>query len=357
MRDERSVVMSALLLGTFAGISAFIPTISTSQEPLSWRGDELLFETFSVAAVDPTTGESGVAVTTRRPCVGNGVPWVRAGVGAVATQASTRVAYGTELLDLLERGVAPERALRDALALDSLAGRRQVAVISLDGRSAQHTGSGTNPWTGHRAGPNYVAQGNGLVGAGVIAAVASSFEASAGSGRHLGDRLIEALQAGQFTGGDQRKGRIQSAAVRVADPRPDFSRRPDGITTFISVCEHSAPVREVRRIYNTISETLGFRSLQRFDGGDVRQLRIILQALGLLSSDLALDVEEFDEYDRAMMDVIDEFRRYEGLAVFPRSPAGLVDDETVEHLWAAVERAGKTEEVHALVRDIARVRR
>ena len=72
MRDERSVVMSALLLGTFAGISAFKPTIVTSQEPLSWRGDELLFETFSVAAVDPATGESGVAVTTRRPCVGNG---------------------------------------------------------------------------------------------------------------------------------------------------------------------------------------------------------------------------------------------------------------------------------------------
>ena len=69
------------------------------------------------------------------------------------------------------------------------------------------------------------------------------------------------------------------------------------------------------------------------------------------------DAEEFDEYDRAMMDAIDGFRRSEGLAVFPRSPAGLVDQETVEHLWAAVERAGKTEEVRALVQDIARVRR
>ena len=154
MTGERRVGTSVLLVIVFAGITALKPKLSASQEPLSWRGDELLFETFSIAAVDPATRESGVAVTTRRPCVGNGVPWVRAGVGAVATQASTRVAYGIELLDLLERGMAPERALRDAMAPDSLAERRQVAVISLDGRSAQHTGSRTNPWTGHRAGPN-----------------------------------------------------------------------------------------------------------------------------------------------------------------------------------------------------------
>ena len=72
----------------------FNHTIS-AQEPKDW-GDDLVFHTFSIAAVDPSTGESGVAVTTRVPCVGNGVPWVRAGVGAVATQASTRTAYGAE---------------------------------------------------------------------------------------------------------------------------------------------------------------------------------------------------------------------------------------------------------------------
>ena len=50
---------------------------------------ETNFHTFSIAAVDPDTGESGVAVTTRNPCVANGVSWVRVGVGAVATQART----------------------------------------------------------------------------------------------------------------------------------------------------------------------------------------------------------------------------------------------------------------------------
>src|SRR5688572_19231877 len=74
-----------------------------AQEPAAW-GPNLEFHTFSIVAVDPMTKETGVAVTTRNPCVGNAVPWVRAGVGAVATQGGTRVEYGNELLDLLAKG-------------------------------------------------------------------------------------------------------------------------------------------------------------------------------------------------------------------------------------------------------------
>ena len=111
-----------------------------AQEPAEW-GADLYFSTFSIAAIDPATGESGVAVTTRVPCVGNGVPWVRAGVGAVATQASTRVAYGNELLDLIADGMSADAALARAIAADSGSARRQVGVISMDGSSGQHTGS------------------------------------------------------------------------------------------------------------------------------------------------------------------------------------------------------------------------
>src|SRR5690606_2256997 len=80
---------------------------ASAQEPVAWEAD-LEFHTFSIVAIDPRTGESGVAVTTRRPCVGNAVPWVRPGVGAVATQGGTRLEYGNDLLDLLEQGVAPQ---------------------------------------------------------------------------------------------------------------------------------------------------------------------------------------------------------------------------------------------------------
>jgi uncharacterized Ntn-hydrolase superfamily protein len=220
LRIARTVVGTALL-GWIVPLSA--------QEPVSW-GSDLVFHTFSIAAVDPQTGESGVAVTTRVACVGNGVPWVRAGVGAVATQASTRVEYGYELLDLIEKGMTAAEALARTTGADSMAHRRQVGVVSLVGGSAQHTGNGTSPWAGHRAGPSYVTQGNLLVGPEVLEAVARTFEASEGTPRHLGDRLIDALAAGQTAGGDARKGRTQSAAVVVADPRPGISRRPDGIT-------------------------------------------------------------------------------------------------------------------------------
>ncbi len=230
-----------------------------AQEPVRW-GPALEFSTFSIAAVDPATGESGVAVTTRVPCVGNAVPHVGAGIGAVATQASTRVQYGPELLAALEAGEAPDAALRRLLAADSMADRRQVGVIALDGRSAQHTGTATSPWAGQRAGRNYATQGNLLVGPEVLDAVARTFEATANSGRHLADRLIEALAAGQAAGGDARKGRLQSAAVIVADPRPGHSRRPDRVTADINVCEHPEPVAELRRIYDTISQTLGYRT-------------------------------------------------------------------------------------------------
>src|SRR5215510_16487332 len=118
-----------------ASLALTIPAPAAAQVPVEWR-DSLVFHTFSIAAIDPRTGEVGVAVTTRVPCVGNGVPWVRKGVGAVATQANTRTEYGNELLDALQRGDEPSKALERALAADSGAQSRQVGVIAVSGKSA-----------------------------------------------------------------------------------------------------------------------------------------------------------------------------------------------------------------------------
>jgi uncharacterized Ntn-hydrolase superfamily protein len=331
-----------------------------AQEPVSWGNGDPYFATFSIAAVDRTTGESGVAVTTRVPCVGNGVPHVQAGVGAVATQASTRVEYGVELLELLAAGTSPEEALRSRVAEDQMAERRQVGVIALDGRSAQHTGSGTSAWAGHLSGPDYVAQGNLLVGAQVLEAVGRTFEASASSGRHLADRLIEALAAGQDAGGDARKGRAQSAAVIVADPREGISRRPDGVTANINVCEHPEPVAELRRIYNTISQTLGYRILQQQSGGDIWQLKLMLHSLGLFrggDAELTRD-DEADLYTPEVVEAVDAFRRSQGLTDGRSgSPPGLVDEATVERLWAALEAEGKADELRRRIVELTQVRR
>jgi uncharacterized Ntn-hydrolase superfamily protein len=330
-----------------------------AQEPVAW-GEELVFHTFSIVAVDPATGESGVAVTTRVPCVGNGVPWIGAGVGAVATQAFTRVEYGAEILALLQDGVEPRAALDQLLAVDEGANRRQVGVIDMDGRTAQHTGEGTSGWAGHRAGPWYATQGNLLVGAEVLDAVAASFESTQGSNRHLADRLIEALAAGQAAGGDARKGRLQSATVMVADPREGVSRRPDGQTVHINVCEHPTPVAELRRIYDTVSGTLGYRTLQQAAGSDVFQLKIILHALGYFRPDVD-ELERDDEaflYTPEAVAAVDRFRADQGLSTPDvGSPPGLVDEATVERLWAELDARGLATQVRTRLLELTQVRR
>jgi uncharacterized Ntn-hydrolase superfamily protein len=337
-----------------------LATPLSAQIPAEWR-DSLVFHTFSIAAIDPRTGEVGVAVTTRVPCVGNGVPWVRVGVGAVATQASTRTEYGNELLDALAKGEAPDAALKRLLAADSAAASRQIGVIDIHGRSAQHTGTGPQDWKGQRAGKNYVTQGNVLVGPQVLEAVAKSFEASEGQPRHLADRLIDAIAAGHAQGGDQRHGLRQSAAVIVADPRPGMSRRTDGVTTNISVCENAEPVAEMRRIYDAISQTLGYRTLQQFSGGDIWQLKVMLQALGFYhKGEPLIDARgpNANVYTPDVVAAVDAFRASDKLGG-PNvgSPSGFVDAEMVEHLWAALERAGKAKTVREQLLEITQVRR
>src|SRR5262245_66297489 len=134
------------------------------------------YSTFSICAIDPVTGQSGAAVTTRVPFVGRAVPHVRAGVGAVCTQASTMVEYGPRGLDLLAKGVEPQAVLSQLLADDTQRESRQVGVIDMKGQAAAHTGKQNGNWAGSRQGKNYTVQANIMVGPEVVEAVAASFE-------------------------------------------------------------------------------------------------------------------------------------------------------------------------------------
>ncbi len=60
--------------------------------------------TFSIAAFDPATDSLGVAVQSKFLAVGSVVPWARAGVGAVATQAMANYNYGPRGLGLMPKG-------------------------------------------------------------------------------------------------------------------------------------------------------------------------------------------------------------------------------------------------------------
>jgi uncharacterized Ntn-hydrolase superfamily protein len=244
------------------------------------------YSTFSLCAIDPVTGQSGATVTTRVPFVGRAVPHVRAGIGAVCTQASTVVEYGPRGLDLLAKGVEPQAVLAQLLADDQQRESRQVGVIDMKGRAAAHTGKNNGNWAGSRQGRTYTVQANIMVGPEVVDAVASTFEASEGTGMPLAERMILAMEAGYAKGGDRRWGNLQSAAIKIADPN-DPGRGGDFITLAIEVGEHPEPVGEMKRIYYTTGRRLGYRAFSRVEGADVVELKRMLHATGYFRPSLA----------------------------------------------------------------------
>ena len=244
------------------------------------------YSTFSLCAIDPVTGQSGAAVTTRVPFVGRAVPHVRAGVGAVCTQASTVVEYGPRGLDLMAKGVEPSAAVAQLLADDQQRESRQLGMIDMKGRSAAHTGKGNGNWAGSKQGPNYTVQANIMVGPEVIDAVARTFEATEGTGMALAERMILAMEAGQNKGGDRRFGNLQSAAIKIADP-DNPGRGGDHIALAIEVGEHPEPVGEMKRIYYTTGRRLGYRTFSKIEGADVTELKRMLHTLGYWRPSLA----------------------------------------------------------------------
>jgi len=95
--------------------------------------------TYSIVALDERTGELGVAVQTRWLAVGALVPWLRPGVGAIATQSFVDTRYGFSGIELLAAGRSPADALAELLAADRDPGVRQVGMVDAAGRTACET--------------------------------------------------------------------------------------------------------------------------------------------------------------------------------------------------------------------------
>src|SRR3990167_6409189 len=166
--------------------------------------------TFSIVAYDPATGDLGVAVASKFPAVGAMVPYARAGVGAVATQAAANLRFGSEGLKLLESGLTPQQAIEKLVENDPGRGDRQMGLVDARGRSAAWTGKDCFSFAGHIVGENYSVQGNILTGREVLVAMSETFTSARGT---LTERLMAAVEAGDAAGGDQR-GK-ESAAMLV----------------------------------------------------------------------------------------------------------------------------------------------
>lgn len=168
--------------------------------------------TFSIIGRCKDTGQLGIAISTSSIAVGARCPWVRPGVGAVATQNVTLPSLGADILELLaSQPIDPGQALRQALDTDRYSEYRQVIVIDHLGRTALFSGKESLGQSNALAGDQCVAAGNLLAGPQVIAAMVPAFEQARGQ---LADRLLAAMHAAMAAGGEA--GPVHSAALKIA---------------------------------------------------------------------------------------------------------------------------------------------
>jgi uncharacterized Ntn-hydrolase superfamily protein len=237
---------ACLLLGVVLLLAALAPppeaNTAVPQPSPPAADSEAVANTFSICAYDPDTKEWGVAVASKYLAVGSAVPWAKAGVGAVATQAAVNVALGPKGLELLEKGKSAEEAVKQLTDEDKGKDSRQLGVLDAKGEAANFTGPKCYAWAGAKSGKHYTCQGNLLAGEEVVKDMATAFEETKGP---LAWRLMAALEAGEKAGGDKR-GK-QSAAILVVCE----GRGPNGIGdryVDFRVDDHAKPVEELARI-------------------------------------------------------------------------------------------------------------
>jgi uncharacterized Ntn-hydrolase superfamily protein len=243
--------------------------------------------TYSIVACDLERREWGVAVASKFLAIGALSAWAEPEVGAVATQSWIRAAYGPDGLRLLAGGVSAADALHRLLAGDELREQRQVGIVDRFGGVATHTGAQCLDWAGDRQGPAYAAQGNMLVSAETLDALADTFEGVEPG--PLAERLLTAMDAGQRAGGD-RRGQ-QAAAIRVMRRGAGYGGAD--ILVDLRVDDHEAPVTELRRLYALHELYFGATPEEQWlplDAELEAELRARLDRLGYSSGDLAADL-------------------------------------------------------------------
>jgi len=255
--------------------------------------------TFSIVACDLEAQEWGVAVQSKFLAVGAIVPWARAGVGAVATQSYANVSFGSRGLELMAGGLSAPEALEKLLAADEGRARRQVGLVDARGNPATFTGDECHDWAGGLTEQGYAAQGNILVSAATVEAMARTFQQAGGE---LADRLVAALAAGQAAGGD-RRGK-QSAAVLVVRPGGGYGGDNDRYLD-LRVDDDPEPIERLKALVDL--HHLFFKppdpgEMVPVEGERAREVQLILRWAGYYDGPLS---GEYDpETQRALRDLV-----------------------------------------------------
>ncbi|HUT79589.1 MAG TPA: DUF1028 domain-containing protein [Candidatus Bathyarchaeia archaeon] len=244
--------------------------------------------TFSIVAYDPKNKEWGVAVQSKFVAVGAIVPYAKAKVGAIATQAYVNTSYGLNGLEMLAKGLSAEDVVEILTEQDPERETRQLGIVDSRGNAYAFTGQKCYDWAGHYVGKNFCCQGNILVSGEVISAMVHAYETTKGD---LVERLFAALEAAQEKGGDKRGQ--QGAAILIVKEKGAYDGGTDRYID-IRVDDHPEPIKELRRVFETYNLSL----LKRDDPKDIVKLEgIVLEnVIEILTMDGFYLGEETDDF-------------------------------------------------------------
>ncbi len=281
--------------------------------------------TFSIVARDPDTGDLGVAVASKFLAAGAVVPWARAGVGAVATQADANLRFGPEGLHLLAGGRSASEVLKRLVAADPRPADRQVGIVDASGRAATYTGAACFAWAGGASAEGVALQGNILVGPAVVDRMLAAYRAGMGA---LPVRLLAALRAGDAAGGD-RRGR-QSAALLVVREGGGYGGANDRWVD-LRVDDHVDPCAELARLLD-MHDLLFHRpepgSLLVMDAGLATEVRSLLRTV---DPSAAADGDERDPWGEGWQATLIRWMEMENLEERVTAP-GTLDPRVLAHL-------------------------
>ena len=207
---------AVLIFGTMLVVSGCISGSSLEQ------AKTMEMTTWSVVAVDPLSGDVGVASASCVPSFADALAALVPGKGAAATQASFDIDNRNVVYEAIKEGLNAEQVIARVTdpSVDQETDRRQYGVVTLsDGvvhtagftaPSREGTTEGTDGikrWAGvmAHAGMGVTVQGNTLVNEAVVADGLEAFGWEDPTGfNELSDRLMRALEAGSVAGGDVR---------------------------------------------------------------------------------------------------------------------------------------------------------
>jgi uncharacterized Ntn-hydrolase superfamily protein len=216
--------------------------------------------TFSIVG-RASNGQLGIAVSSRVIGVGAHCAFVRPRSVAISSQAYSNPFLAFEMMDSVQVGASVRDAGRDALERDEAREWRQLIAIGATGEPFAHTGSETDPWTGHMLGDDCVAAGNLLVSSETVTRMVEAFEANISP--ELPERLLAALEVGEAAGGDRRGRQSAGLLVRANTEVAYVDLRVD---------EHHDPVAELRRLLSSVSQEHLDRALRTATSGELRSI-------------------------------------------------------------------------------------